>query len=159
MHLTNRTLRLGVALRCGEPKQPPRLGKVLRPTLACVSGLATASGAALQHTDRGLRHSTCSGGRQHVGRRSFCAALFGGGYRIRRRGQRRLRGAQQGLGWTIVGLLLPFVRFLLCQKRTQQVCGARPFLPTHLVAPQSHSSVLVAVKGPSTSYTFRLFSL
>ena len=58
-----------------------------------------------------------------------------------------------------LGLLLPFVRFLLCQKRTQQVCGARPFLPTHLVAPQSHSSVLVAVKGPSTSYTFRLFSL
>ena len=69
------------------------------------------------------------------------------------------RGAQQGLGWTIVGLLLPFVRFLLCQKRTQQVCGARRFLRTHLVAPQSHSSVLVAVKGPSTSYTFRLFSL
>ena len=53
------------------------------------------------YTDRGLRHSTCSGGRQHVGRRSFCAALFGGGYRLRSRGQRRLRGAQQGLGWTI----------------------------------------------------------
>jgi hypothetical protein len=32
------------------------------------------------HTDSGLRHSPCSRGRQRLGRRSFCAPLFGGGY-------------------------------------------------------------------------------
>ena len=56
------------------------------PRRARSASVATASEAALQHqwrSRRGLRHShghsTCSGGRQRLGRRSFCAALFGGG--------------------------------------------------------------------------------
>jgi hypothetical protein len=36
VHHAEIVLRLGVALRCGELKQPPRLGKVLRPTIAVV---------------------------------------------------------------------------------------------------------------------------
>ena len=36
VHGTKITLRVGVALRCHQPKQPPRLGKVFRPTLAVV---------------------------------------------------------------------------------------------------------------------------
>ena len=36
MHLAELGLRLGVALRCSEPKQPPRLCQVLRPTFAVV---------------------------------------------------------------------------------------------------------------------------
>ena len=35
-HTAERSLRPGVAFRCGEPKQPPRFGKVLRPTKAVV---------------------------------------------------------------------------------------------------------------------------
>ena len=34
MHDAERALRIGVALRCSKPKQPPRLRKVYRPALA-----------------------------------------------------------------------------------------------------------------------------
>jgi hypothetical protein len=34
VHDAERTLRIGVALRCSEPKQPPRLGIVFRPAFA-----------------------------------------------------------------------------------------------------------------------------
>ena len=57
--------------------------------------------AALYNPDGRLRHITCAlsgdGAPQRLGRRSFCATLFGGGYRLRRRGKRRLRGAHQSL--------------------------------------------------------------
>ena len=36
VHGAEIALRIGVALRCSEPIQPPRLGKVCRPALAVV---------------------------------------------------------------------------------------------------------------------------
>ena len=36
MHAGEAALRLGVALRCSKPKQPPRLGNVFRPTFTVV---------------------------------------------------------------------------------------------------------------------------
>ena len=40
MHVAEIILRLGVALRCSEPKQPPRLGKVYRTSFAVVVHVA-----------------------------------------------------------------------------------------------------------------------
>ena len=40
MHFAKHMLRTGVALRCSEPKQPPRLGKVYRPALAAAVHVA-----------------------------------------------------------------------------------------------------------------------
>ena len=111
------------------------------------------------NNDGRLRHITCSGGRQRLGRRSFCATLFGGGYRLRRPGERRLRGAQQSLEVCHGLSLSRHVSFL--QKRgLADLCRSRPFLATLLSAsPQSQLLARRPKVPPATTYTFRLFSL
>jgi len=45
VHVAKTSLGIGVPLRCSEPVQPPRLGKVLRHTIA---GVVHAAEAALR---------------------------------------------------------------------------------------------------------------
>ena len=53
MHVAEHILRIDLALRCSEPKQPPRLCRVLRPAFAS----AVHAGEHILRTGVALRYS------------------------------------------------------------------------------------------------------